>query len=326
MDTDLNIPKLQTLQTMNDGAFFSALATVNKVETRTTSSTFIIFGFSDQSFSVTCTIFQNSRVYRDIESLKPGDIVQMSGTQAHYNDSIAPKITAAVKVKPDELSKEQQSQLVKKSKYDPEIMLTELMKILEDVQNPTLKAVVTELVQKEENFIYATCAMKNHHAHRSGLLEHTLSMLKIAKMLVAHYSKVNSDIVLAAIICHDLGKMKEYTQELVPQYAEIGNLYGHLYIGAKTFENTAERMGLNPEITKHIAHCILSHHKNPEWGAIVRPSTIEATLVAYIDGLDCVMGIIDTAYDENPDMTKTPYIPTLQASLIRYQGEQNNVN
>ena len=61
---------------------------------------------------------------------------------------------------------------------------------------------------------------------------------------------------------------------------------GHLAEGAMFVRKISEEIGINPELSMLIEHMILSHHGEPEFGAVVRPMFLEAELLSQLDLLD----------------------------------------
>ena len=55
-------------------------------------------------------------------------------------------------------------------------------------------------------FKRAAAAMAVHHARRGGLIEHTASMVRLAKAIGGCYPDANLDLVVFGVIWHDLGK------------------------------------------------------------------------------------------------------------------------
>ena len=52
----------------------------------------------------------------------------------------------------------------------------------------------------------APAAKGIHHAYLGGLLEHSLSMARVAEMLAGHYQGVDRSLLIAGALLHDLGK------------------------------------------------------------------------------------------------------------------------
>ena len=84
---------------------------------------------------------------------------------------------------------------------------------------------------------------------------------------------------------------------LASGYTVKGNLLGHLAAGAMMIEKTAEKLGIDSEAVMLLEHMVLSHHGEPEFGASVRPSFIEAELLSQLDMLDARMYEMKEATD-----------------------------
>jgi 3'-5' exoribonuclease len=125
-----------------------------------------------------------------------------------------------------------------------------------------------------------------HHAHLSGLLEHTVSVARLARVLAGMYAQVDKDLLVTAALLHDLGKVEELGFDTGVEYTDEGRLLGHVVLGMQRVRSTAERVGLSREQTLGLEHAILSHHGELEWGSPKRPSTIEALLLHHADNLD----------------------------------------
>jgi 3'-5' exoribonuclease len=73
-----------------------------------------------------------------------------------------------------------------------------------------------------QTLLSAVASRQHHHNYIGGLLEHTLSVAKIAIALVDHYHEMYPDrkkeisrpLVVAGAMLHDIGKVREYTSEL----------------------------------------------------------------------------------------------------------------
>ena len=131
-----------------------------------------------------------------------------------------------------------------------------------------------------------------HHAFIGGLLEHTLQLLKLAEVMLPLYPGLNRDIVLMGLFLHDLGKTVELTWEKGFRYTTEGSLVGHVVRGAIWLQvkaaMAAKQSGhrLPSDALRVLQHVILSHHGEPEHGAVKVPATPEAIFVAMLDNLD----------------------------------------
>ncbi len=159
---------------------------------------------------------------------------------------------------------------------------------IEMVQDPDLRGLLTLAADTYEEEIKKTPAgIHVHHNYGGGLLEHILEVLEIA-LLEARIQEnyIHKDILIAGVILHDIGKVKEYaTDKLTFQVDEKYLLYGgHIELGLDILRELADQMEGFPEETfLQLRHIILSHHGTPEWGSVEVPKTMEAIAVHYAD-------------------------------------------
>jgi 3'-5' exoribonuclease len=132
----------------------------------------------------------------------------------------------------------------------------------------------------------APAAKSVHHAYVGGLLEHTLSVAALALRLADHYPELDRQILLAAAVCHDLGKIWELSGGLANDYSDAGRLLGHTLLGLERLEPFLQKADLNHELVRHFKHLILSHHGEHQYGAPQLPQTAEAFVLHYADNLD----------------------------------------
>ena len=213
---------------------------------------------------------------------------------------------------------------------DTDQMFEEAKKIVGQIKNPQLKALVgqfladTELMEK---FCKAPAAMKLHHSFLGGLLEHTHSMLRVAVAILPLYPQVQPDLVLAAIFLHDIGKTEELTYDMAFSYTDSGQLLGHiaqtlLMINKKADALAAKGTPIDKSILDTLGHIILSHHGRYEFGSPKLPATPEAFMVYYIDDLDAKLNQVTAAIDsETSDSNWTGWKNALQTKLYKKRIE-----
>jgi len=132
----------------------------------------------------------------------------------------------------------------------------------------------------------APAAKTVHHAYAGGLLEHTVSCLKLAHRLADHYPQVDRDLLVAGAFLHDIGKIRELSYGGGTEYTDEGRLVGHLVMTAQWIHDKARRMGAPKDLEHHLVHIVLAHHGRLEYGSPKVPMTLEAVLVHYLDELD----------------------------------------
>ena len=153
-----------------------------------------------------------------------------------------------------------------------------------------------EMLRRHEAAFRTIPAAKSvHHGFLSGLLMHTLNMLRLADFLSAQYADtVNRSLLLTGTLLHDFAKEQEFTFSelgLVTDYSTKGQLLGHLVMGAQEVAAIAAELDLPEEKATLLEHLILSHHGQPEFGAAVLPQCAEAELLSLVDQIDSRMEI-----------------------------------
>ncbi len=180
------------------------------------------------------------------------------------------------------------------SKYDIEEMYGELLGFIDKVKNPYLNQLLQAFFVGDEDFIGAfkksSAAKTVHHGFVGGLLQHTLSVTRLCDYYCKAYSVLNRDLLIAAAICHDIGKTRELS--LFPQndYTEEGQFLGHIVIGTEMVaEKIAQIHGFPALLASEIKHCILAHHGEYEFGSPKKPAIMEAVALNFADNTDAKM-------------------------------------
>jgi 3'-5' exoribonuclease len=151
----------------------------------------------------------------------------------------------------------------------------------------------------------AFAAQYNHHAYRSGLLEHSLQVADATAASAEIFSGVDRDLAVCGALLHDIGKLDAYSgDEVGVVLNDAGKLIGEIPSGYYTVRRAIERLsGFPPNLAQALLHIILSHHGCLEHGSPVLPSTREALVVHTMDKLSGDLGSFDrlereTAQDE----------------------------
>lgn len=95
--------------------------------------------------------------------------------------------------------------------FSGEAMFNELMKVAGNFKDEELKTLVTALLNEyKDRLLYWPAAFRLHHAIRGGLLYHTLSILRMAQGVANIYPFIDSDLLFAGVILHDIAKTEEF--------------------------------------------------------------------------------------------------------------------
>lgn len=171
-----------------------------------------------------------------------------------------------------------------------EDMTQELLATVEAIGDGDIRAIVSELLAQAGEALYTYPAAKQmHHAQRSGLLYHIITMLRAAKALMGVYPYLNPDLLLSGVIIHDLGKLTEMeadTLGVVKDYTVEGKLLGHIIRGVVNIEQAAAKVGASRDKALLLSHMVLSHHGKAEFGSPMPPKFPEAEVLNTLDTLD----------------------------------------
>ncbi len=173
-------------------------------------------------------------------------------------------------------------------------MYEELVGYVKSIKNPYLNQLASSYFVDDPAFAKAfqfhSAAKSVHHGFVGGLLEHTLSVVKMCDYFAGFYKEINRDLLLTAAMFHDIGKTKELSVFPENDYTDDGQLLGHIIIGT---EMVADRIRQIPDFPEKLAvelkHCILAHHGELEYGSPKKPALLEAMALNLADNADAKM-------------------------------------
>ena len=229
-----------------------------------------------------------------IEEFKVGDFVNIEGDVILYNNQLQVKIFRARIANTNEYNA---VDYFATSKYDKDEMYKELTAFIESVKNKNYKRLLKSFFIDDkkfvEKFICHQGAKTVHHSFVSGLIEHTISTTRLAKLIAENYNDINVDLVVTASLLHDIAKMDEIASYPDNEYTDEGYLSGHIVLGYYEVRKKIEEIGGFSEIEKNeLLHCILAHHGTTEFGSPKLPMLMEAYIVSQADNTDAKLEIM----------------------------------
>lgn len=157
-----------------------------------------------------------------------------------------------------------------------------------DIKGPRLRAVL-DLFFEDQGFRrrYQECpaSIEGHHAAIGGLLKHTSEVAAIA-VSIARCVQADVDLVVAAALLHDIGKLEAYSWDRGFEPTVLNALHGHVVLGALMLDRAVRACQTPPCSDAELAiliHLVLSHHGRREFGAPVPPLTLEAEILHHAD-------------------------------------------
>lgn len=248
---------------------------------------------ADRSGSITGRMWNASDFH--FEAFDDGDFVHVEGSTQVYSGNLQVIVTSISRADPRAID---ESEFRVLAVDDIAALHAELAAILATVREPMLAALVAETLADEPlmaGLARSPAGVKQHHAYAGGLLEHVVSLLRIADRVAPLYADLDRDLLLIGVLFHDLGKTVELESERGFSYTDAGQLLGHVLLGLDIVGekiSAVERRSGSPfdeETATRIKHMVASHHGEYEFGAPKLPMTLEAVALHHIDQLDARM-------------------------------------
>ena len=267
--------------------------------------------FADATDQFTIKLWSDSPLYADAEALAPNAFLRLEGrwTRGDYGIDVKQlrwhplddaAITDFLKGDPETRARQDQD-------------LADIRAFCASIIDPRLHTLCAHfLVTMGDHFARTAAARKNHHARRGGLVEHVAQMMRSAAALCPVYPELNRDLILTAILFHDVGKLWENSYPVdgfAQQQSIYGEMLGHIPLGIELVNKLWQDISGTPDaetwdtlkpttalVRLHLLHLIASHHGQLEFGSPTLPRTPEAYALHHIDNLDAKLEMARVAY------------------------------
>jgi 3'-5' exoribonuclease len=312
---------------LKDGQAVEALFLVGQKEIRTAArgnASWLQLELGDRTGSIPAKMWENFTLLS--ETFDSGDVIRIRGRAKLYNNRLELSLEQIVPVPETGYDL---NDFLPRTRYDIDALYAGLESAVASTKNPWIKQLLANIVEDPgiaPRLKRAPAAMTMHHAFIGGLLEHVVSMIGLSTAMTAHYPELDSDMLLAGVVLHDIGKIDElrYAREI--SYTTEGRLLGHIMLGVGLVRDKIKAIpGFPPKLAVMIEHLILSHHGTHEFGSPALPQTREAVALHFLDDLDSKMAAIRATLESNcaPDGWSSRN-PSLRRSLLigeKYLGE-----
>jgi 3'-5' exoribonuclease len=203
-----------------------------------------------------------ARAFREVDRMagrfERGDAIQVSGRVERFRGELVAEVEDIQSIDPAELDPAEFLPTAYRNAEELEGFLEHLTR---EVHDPDLRQVVERVLFTEPvaaGFRRAPCTRAGHHAYVGGLIEHTVAVGTLVGEVCQLHPRLDSDLLMAAALLHDVGKSREFTYGAEFGITEEGRLIGHLALGAEIVGSAAG--GLPPERRAALLHCVLTHH------------------------------------------------------------------
>lgn len=252
-----------------------------------TKKPYLIFTLGDGKNEIKAKLWDMDKQTFQKNGHMIGDIVMFHVTVGIYNNAPDYKINDFRKICADDHI--QTSDYLLLPPIAPEVLFDEITAMAAGFSNSTLSLITTGLYNKnKEAILYSSAAKSVHHNLLGGLLWHTYRMLLAGEKLCEVYTSVNRELLLAGIMLHDIGKIKELETDQMgnASYATDGILFGHLLIGIEMINDfSKDKPLLNAEELRLLKAMIAQHHGEFP-GSITQPNFLESMLLHELDMID----------------------------------------
>lgn len=219
------------------------------------------------------------------------DFIEVFGEVVSYNNALQLNIRQIRKAYEEEYNP---ADYMPATENNVDTMYEELISYVRQVENPYLRQALEFYFVKDAAFIKTfkahSAAKSVHHGFAGGLLEHTLSIVKLCAYYVTAYPLLNKDLLITAAIFHDIGKVRELSEFPENDYTDDGQLLGHIVIGVEMISDAVRTIeGFPNALASQLKHCIVAHHGELEFGSPKKPALAEAVALHYADATDAKM-------------------------------------
>lgn len=269
---------------------------------------FLTLTLRDKTGTVTARLWENAA--QAAQNLSGHKVLRIQGRSELFRDELQIHIQDMEPVPRDAVDP---SDFLPVCPKDPHALWKALKGLLQKVQSKTHRELIRAFLSDRalmDAFGKAPAGKDFHHAYVGGLLEHTVGVMHLATLIGTQYPSLDQDILLMGAFLHDIGKVREFTYDLVIDYSDVGRLVGHMVLGVEILNTKIAACNNFPEETAVLLkHMILSHHGEPELGAVRSPMTREAMALHFADDLDAKMNNLENlmARNDDPDSLWTAF-------------------
>jgi 3'-5' exoribonuclease len=203
-----------------------------------------------------------ARVFREADRIglrfERGDAIAARGKVERYRGELVAELDEARRLEPGTFDPGDFLPAAYRSVEELEGFLEHLLR---EIHDPALRGVAEALVlhgSSAADFRRAPATRASHHAYLGGLLEHTVAVATMVGELCQLHPRLDSDLLMTAVIVHDVGRAREFTYGAEFGISDEGRLLGHLAIGAELVGAAANSLPAERRLA--LLNCVLSHH------------------------------------------------------------------
>jgi len=259
---------------------------------------------------------------RIFDSFERGDYVLCRGRTQVHNGNLQVIVTHIQRLDPSDVD------IAEFERFDAENsekLRARLAEIMGEMKNVHLRRLGQAYLNDDDfmaKLTVAAAAVSNHHAYPGGLLQHSLDLMELARLIGPRYPQLDVELLMFGAFLHDLGKTEELSAGGEVSYTDRGQMVGHIVIGVQmlgekiaSLESTGE--AFPKDLRLQLEHLIVSHHGQIEFGSPKLPVTLEAVALHHLDNLDAKLASYTSVIDADvaADGNWTNYNPSIGRKL-----------
>ncbi|MEO6867536.1 MAG: HD domain-containing protein [Gaiellales bacterium] len=245
---------------------------------------YLVLELTDSTGSIEGRVWKNADWFD--RNVREGDRVRAVGRGSSYRDQVQLEIRRLDRIDDEDSEAPPLESFVPSGKRPIEDLAGELDFLVSELQRPELRALVEAVWSGPERdaLLRSPATAADHHAHLGGLVEHTISVAAICMTAAERHDRLDRELLLAAALLHDIGRMRELRSETGIEVDAAAGLVGHVLLGHELLIEAAGRV--HADLTAQpwwpqLMHAISSHHS-----PIERCRTREAVVLASANALD----------------------------------------
>ena len=259
---------------------------------------------------------------RIFDSFERGDYVLCRGRTQVHNGNLQVIVTHIQRLDPSDVD------IAEFERFDAETsekLRARLAEIMGEMKNVHLRRLGQAYLNDDDfmaKLTVAAAAVSNHHAYPGGLLQHSLDLMELARLIGPRYPQLDVELLMFGAFLHDLGKTEELSAGGEVSYTDRGQMVGHIVIGVQmlgekiaSLESTGE--AFPKDLRLQLEHLIVSHHGQIEFGSPKLPVTLEAVALHHLDNLDAKLASYTSVIEADvaADGNWTNYNPSIGRKL-----------
>lgn len=285
------------------------------VRQKKTGEPYLALTLIDRTGDIDAKMWDN--VAEILDSFERDDFIRVRGETQLYQNKLQLTIHRLARADDSEVDL---ADFLPASKRDADEMFSELQALIASLGNVHLRGLLENVFADAEiaqSFKRAPAAKAIHHNWLGGLIEHVLSLASLARDAARHYPFIDQDLLLAGVVLHDIGKIRELSYARSFNYTTEGSLIGHIQIALRMLADKYPP-GFPDKLRNLLEHLILSHHGQLEFGSPKLPVFPEAMLLHHLDNMDSKMELMRSTIERHrpQGVEWTAYVPAIERYIL----------